>query len=241
MSNAVFEFREFAILQDKCAMKVGTDGVLLGAWCQPSEGGTCRRILDIGTGTGVIALMCAQRWQEATVEAVEIDREAAAQAAANFSRSPWGTRLRVHACSLAQFHASFGSQTYDLIVSNPPFYNASLLPDDGLRALARHTNALPWSELTAIAARHLSPDGRLCVVFPTSEWDKVATAALLAGLSPVLITDVVTKTGKAPKRTLAAFSSRPCVPQRTLLTVRDSSGAYTDDYLRLVLPFYEHL
>lgn len=241
MSNTVFEFREFTISQENCAMKVGTDGVLLGAWCCGPDSMAGPRILDIGTGTGIIALMCAQRWAEAQIDAVEIDTEAAAQASFNFLHSPWSERLTVHPVSLSLFHHTHEPVTYDLIVSNPPFYNATLLPDDERRATARHTNALPWGELMKIAGERLSAQGNLCIIFPSSEWDKVVTAAMIHGLSPVRITDVVTRQGKESKRMLAAFSLQPQIPARTVLYIRDGAGEYTPTYLKLVGPFYKSL
>ncbi len=241
MSKALFEFREFTIRQDKCAMKIGTDGVLLGAWCGEVFTIPCGRILDIGTGTGVIALMCAQQWVTARIDAVEIDGEAAAQASENFALSPWADRLRVHSVAIRDFHLETEAREYDLIVSNPPFFNGTLLPDDEGRATARHTNVLPFDELMEISSQRLSEAGRLCIIFPTSEWDKVAVSALCHGLSPAVITDVVTRDGKAPKRSLAAFSRQATVPQRNTLTVRDGLGNYTESYRRLVNRFYKSL
>ena len=241
MSKALFEFREFTIRQDKCAMKIGTDGVLLGAWCREAGPASCDRILDIGTGTGVIALMCAQQWETALIDAVEIDVDAAAQAHENFGLSPWAGRLCVHPVSIRDFHLQTEAREYDMIVTNPPFYNGTLLPDDESRATARHTNALPFDELMDIASQRLSEHGKLCIIFPTSEWDKVAISAISNGLSPVVITDVVTKDGKTPTRSLAAFSRQPDIPPRNTLVIRDGQGAYTERYRQLVTPFYKSL
>ena len=241
MSKALFEFREFTIRQDKCAMKIGTDGVLLGAWCREAGPASCDRILDIGTGTGVIALMCAQQWETALIDAVEIDEEAAAQARENFGLSLWADRLYIHPVDIRRFHREAEARRYDLIVSNPPFYNGTLLPDDEGRATARHTNALPFDELMEISSQRLSENGKLCIIFPTSEWDKVAASSISHGLSPVVITDVVTKDGKTPKRSLAAFSRKTDVPLRDTLVIRDRQGTYTQRYRQLVTPFYKSL
>ena len=143
-----FQFKKFTIAQDRCAMKVGTDGVLLGAW---ARGG--KRVLDIGTGTGLVALMMAQRFTDAVVDAVEIDHDTAGQAMENVSSSPFANRVKVFAKALQDFEPD---TPYDCIVTNPPFFSNSLLAPDSSRTMARHTVALSFADILAFAARHLA-------------------------------------------------------------------------------------
>lgn len=220
-------------------MRVGTDGVLLGAWCQvPAQG----RVLDIGTGTGLIALMLAQRIAGPfQADAVEIDPEAAAQAQANFNASPWASFLQVHATSLQAYQTA---QQYQLIVSNPPFYNATLKPDDEARALARHKDALPIKYIMRFAAEHLTADGRLALVYPMEYDGEVMTAAVLAALKPVRLCNVITKEGKPCKRRLAEFSQQTSsigMAATETLAIRNAQGEYSEEYRTLTDPFYVSL
>lgn len=222
MSKDIFRFKQFSVKQDRCAMKVGTDGVLLGAWCrcvQPH--GTCNsssHILDIGAGTGLISLMLAQRNPHALIEAVEIDPDAASQCLDNFAASPWSSRLTIHALSLSEFSDITNSAVhksesysdtpphYSLIVSNPPFYNATLKPEDVARAVARHKDSLPVADIMHFAASHLAPNGILALIYPVEYDDEVMTAAVLNDLVPSRICDVFTSLRKPAKRRLAEFS-----------------------------------
>ena len=143
MSNSYFQFKQFTVFHDRCAMKVGTDGVLLGAWTRTGQG--CS-ILDIGTGTGLIALILAQRIPDARITAVELDREAALQAAENVRNSPWAARIEVVEADIRQY-ATRVSHPFDIIVSNPPFFNSSLHSPSEARTQARHTDSLSYAEL----------------------------------------------------------------------------------------------
>ena len=156
MSNNYFSFRQFTIHQDQCAMKVGTDGVLLGAWVNVEN---AQRILDVGTGTGLIALMCAQR-SESVIDAVEVDRAASEQAAVNCSASPWKDRITVVHDSFQHF-AESTAYRYDLIVSNPPFFKNSLKPKGLARSLARHDDRLSYESLLYYTVKILEPGGTL--------------------------------------------------------------------------------
>ena len=141
MGGGGFTFKQFHIDHSRCAMKVGTDGVLIGAWCRlPSSG----RILDIGTGTGLIAVMAAQRASGCTVTGIDIDAECVAQARDNAASSPWGGRIGIEQCALQEF---FPTHRFDAIVSNPPYFEESLLPPDARRTAARHTRSLTYAEL----------------------------------------------------------------------------------------------
>ncbi len=230
-------------------MKVGTDGVLLGAWSSithvaPSPGRPFS-VLDIGAGTGIISLMLAQRASHAAlpfrIDAIEIDTEAAQQARENVASSPWPDHVSVHPLSLQAFAQSSDAVSYDLIVSNPPFYNATLKPADPGRAVARHKDALPITDITAFARQHLSPDGRLALIFPTAYDAEVMTAAILSGLHPVRICDVLTKVGKPCKRRMAEFSTRNAPLSRQQLVIRDADGKYSAHYRALTANFYLHL
>ena len=150
----MFRFKHFSVEQNRCAMKVGTDGVLLGAWVPVRD--TDRRVLDIGTGTGLIALMLAQRTAGARITALDVDPACAEQARENADASPWGGRIET-VCAPVQ---AFGAEPFDLIVSNPPFYDNSLPSPDAARTTARHTASLPFAELLDAVGRLLAPEGR---------------------------------------------------------------------------------
>lgn len=254
----MFRFRQFTIHQDRCAMKVGTDGVLLGAWAslltteaghhlRPTSVTNDARILDIGTGTGLLSLMMAQRMSEAnptqpfSITAIEIDEAAAQQAQENFSDSPWGPHFTLVNQPLQTYQTT---DEYQLILSNPPFYNATLKPDDEARAMARHKDSLPVAEIMHFAQSHLSEGGRLALIYPTDYDSEVMTAAVLSGLQAVRLCDVLTKVGKPCKRRMAEFmrSASPH-PQlcREELAIRDAEGKFSPSYRQLTEPFYLHL
>ena len=166
MRGKGFTFKQFHIDHSRCAMKVGTDGVLLGAWARVD--GT-RRILDIGTGTGVIALQMAQRNSEAQIFAVEIDETASCRARANFDMSPWAERLEVECCAAQEFNHT---EKFDLIISNPPYFVDSLLPPDAKRSTARHTHDLSFEALDEAVSRLLAENGRFAMILPVAEFEK---------------------------------------------------------------------
>ncbi len=231
--NNWFEFKQFRIEQHKAAMKVGTDGVLLGAWT-PVE--NARRILDVGTGTGLIALMMAQR-SDAIVEAVEIDEHASAEAAFNFEQSEWNDRLRVYHADFQVF-AEEPHDPYDLIVSNPPFFINSLKTASAASAVARHNDLLTFNQLITGAYKLLGKSGRLCIVIPFTSCTEFRECARLAGFYLQHLTVVVPKTGRIPKRVLLEFSAVPCYPVDDELIVQDETGLFTGAYKKLTAPFY---
>lgn len=248
MPKDSFRFKQFSIQQDRCAMKVGTDGVLLGAWADisghSSNEGTFS-ILDIGAGTGIISLMLAQRvaetGKEFQIDAVEIDKTAAEQAQENFAASPWAKHISIQPMSMQDFEQKDAANTYDLIVSNPPFYNATLKPDDEGRAVARHKDSLPVSKIAQFARKKLANHGRLALIYPTDYDSEVVTAVILSGLHPVRICDILTKEGKPCKRRMTEFSSDNIPVQREQLAIRNAEGKYTDEYRALTDDFYLHL
>lgn len=241
MGNSYFDFKQFSIRQDRCAMKVGTDGVLLGAWCRLAssadsvDGSHTPRLLDVGAGTGLISLMLAQRYPEAEIDAVEIDAEAAAQCQENFDASPWSNRLHIHATSLQGFQTD---AQYDLIVSNPPFYNATLKPADEGRAVARHFDSLPTAEIIRFACAHLSPSGTLALIYPHQYETSLMTEFAKSGLSLTRLCDFITREGKPAKRRLIQFSRIAHPIETESLIIRGIDNIYTPQYIALTEPFY---
>lgn len=226
-----FQFKQFTVSQDRCAMKVGTDGVLLGAW---AHGGS--HILDIGTGTGIIALMMAQRFPKALVDAIEIDSEAAHQAVENVARSPFADRIKVVETSLQQFKPD---EPYDVIVTNPPFFAHSLKSPDDSRRLARQTDSLPFSAIFAFAKENLVVEGELSAIIPTDYLEEFSQEAFMRGMFLSRQYAVKTVERKPAKRTLVAFSpSRPAAFDKREVILSDKDGKRSPWYEELVEEFY---
>ena len=213
----MFRFKQFTVDDALCAMKVGTDGVLLGAWAPLPEGllrgvpngeEKLRKVLDVGTGSGLIALMIAQRMEDALVLGIDVDEGAVRQAEANFAASPWAKRLQVQQLSLQELAADESRRgTFDLIVSNPPYFVDSLKNPDAGRRLARHTDTLSLEALIAGAARLLTQDGTLALILPAEAEQRLIRVAKENTLSPYYITRVHTREGKPAKRVLMALAS----------------------------------
>lgn len=204
MSKDSFKFKQFTIRQDRCAMKVGTDGTLLGAWATAPIG-PCR-ILDIGTGTGLIALMMAQRFQEAYVTGIDIDGEAVSQARENVQASPFANRVDIVEGDIVDYSAD---QPYDVIVSNPPFFVASLECPDNRRTKARHTSSLSYSMLFQTVRRLLSDTGRFSVVVPADYRLHLVSEATLNTMYLTRVCSVRTTPSKPIKRYLIEFRKIP--------------------------------
>jgi tRNA1Val (adenine37-N6)-methyltransferase len=216
-------------------MKVGTDGVLLGAWAGE---GTPSAILDVGTGTGLIALMLAQRFPEALVHAVEADGAAARQALENVLSSPWPERIRVFHSLFQEFQAP-GSSRYDLIVSNPPFFRKSLNPPARQRSIARHDSLLPWEELITKAAYLLSDDGSFQLILPFPESELFVQLSLSEGLYCNRAVKVFSVPGKLPQRILLSFSRiKKDVEEGALIIEKYGRHGYSEEYRTLTAPFY---
>ena len=229
----MFRFKQFTVCDERSAMKIGTDGVLLGAWADV-EGDD--HILDVGTGTGLIALMLAQRNASAEIVGVDISHEAIEEAHDNFLRSPWATRLSATEGDVCSFESAV---KFDHIVSNPPYFVDSLHSPDRLRTMARHTSSLKFDDLVASAVRLLRPEGRLSVILPT----ECAMQFRFAAFGRLWLrrqTDVVTKEGDTPRRTLMEFrlSDKPMMPVVTTLTMRHGNSTYTEEYRKLTEEFY---
>lgn len=228
----VFRFKQFAVVNDRTAMKVGTDGVLLGAWC-PVEG--ARHVLDVGTGCGVIALMIAQRNASAVIDAIDIDHDAIEEATLNFKASPWGERLTAIE---GDFNELQTAERYNLIVSNPPYFTNGVLPTGDARTQARHTGTLSYRQLIEGASRLLSDDGTLALITPTDAEQDIIEAATFASLPVRRLTRVIPVEDAAPKRTLWLLSRRDMAYCEDTLTIAHRDGTFTSDYIALTGAFY---
>lgn len=204
MSNDYFQFRQFVVHQQRCAMKVGTDGTLLGAWAA-APSGQCR-ILDIGTGTGLIALMMAQRYPEAEVTGIDIDEDAVAQADENVRLSPFSERVRIYRHDIVNFTDIIG---FDAIVSNPPYFVDSLACPDDQRTIARHAVSLTYEQLMHQVYRLLKDEGRFSAVVPSDCRAKIEAAACLEGFFTTRVCLIKTTPRKQPKRQLIEFQKHP--------------------------------
>jgi tRNA1Val (adenine37-N6)-methyltransferase len=237
MSNTRFAFKQFTIHQEKCAMKVGTDAVLLGAWAKTYG---VRRIFDIGTGTGVIALMLAQRCG-AHIDAIDIDEQTAEEAKENVQNSPWKDRVHIHHISLQDF-VRMQEDKYELIVSNPPYFNDSLPATEASRTKARHTILLPFPDLIFAATKLLSKDGKFYVILPTKEGEQFREMAEAKGLHLRRLTRVKTTAEKPEKRLLMqfGFTAKPQVSESSLIIEKDNLNAqhYTEEYVELTKDYY---
>lgn len=235
MSESHFRFKMFEIQQDRCAMKVGTDGVLLGAWIHP--GNNIHRILDIGTGTGLLALMLAQK-TEALIDAIDIDESSVKQAKENFIGSPWSDRLKAIHCSLQDFSRK-PSDKYDLIVSNPPYFSDSYKTSGNSRTLARHTDeSLSFDELINGVINLLSPQGRFYLILPLKEGKAFEKLAARKGLFTCQITNVLTRKGKPPKRLLMTFQFALTEKRVDELVIQNDVGDFSNEYRMLTSDFY---
>lgn len=235
MSNPFFRFKQFTVRHDKCAMKVGTDGVLLGAWADIAG---CKRILDIGTGTGLIALMLAQRSQ-ALIDAIDIDADACLQAEENTEASPFAGRIRVIHTALSDFTTTCPDR-YDLIVSNPPYFVDSLKCPDRQRATARHTDTLPLETLLRDGRRLLAPGGHIALILPYDQKEHLYMSLRKESLFLSKEVSVASTLGALPKRILTELASGPSAtpPHPGLLTIETAHLQYTDEYIALTKDFY---
>ena len=256
----VFRFKKFEVVNERSAMKVNTDGVLLGAAMTilPSD----RTMLDVGTGTGTIALMAAQRFLDCArndnahpvtltahpvilnevknlrIDAIDIDEASASEAAANFTRSPWKASLFAHHCPLEEFPASADTR-YDLIFSNPPYFEDSLTAPDERKSTARHTlDGLSYRDIFEFAKDRLTENGRVSLVLPADQETALTRYARMCGFHLFRILRVRTVPRKTPSRMIAEFSRERCLePVEELLTIQDE-GKYSQEYLSLTRDFY---
>ena len=230
-----FTFKQFFVAHDRCAMKVGTDGILLGAWAPIAR---VKRVLDIGAGSGLLALMLAQRTDSSvTVDAVELDVDAAAQAAENIAESPWGERVSIYTADIQQWLTEQTSR-YDLIISNPPYFEQGVECATPQREQARYTSTLDHTTLLSCAAEAITEDGFFCVVLPENIGSVFTEQALSMGWHLRLRTDVAETEQRPPHRVLLAFSPRAgeCFTDR--LIIRGPEQQYSEGYTALTQAFY---
>jgi len=233
-----FRFKQFSIAQDRCSMKVGTDGVLLGAWANTEQAASA---LDIGTGTGLIAIMLGQRLPEAQIHAVEIDEIACEQARENAETAPWSDRLHIHQESIQDFTRRW-SDTFDLIVSNPPFFTGGTFSDKQGRNSVRHTVKLPHSDLLISVRRLLAPDGRFCLILPLIEGLRFRELAETYQLYCTRITEVHPKADKPVERLLLQFEREPKACQTDKLIIqKEKRNDWRKEYVELTKDFYLYM
>ena len=229
---SLFRFKEFELSNERAAMKLGTDSVLLGA-CVDVNG--VKSVLDVGTGTGVVALMIAQRTDESSrplIEAIDIDLPSVEEAKENFENSPWADRLRVFHSALQDYPL----KEYELIVSNPPYFDNSLLNPDSRKSGARHTFSLSYIDILDYARQSLSPQGRLALILPAEEEKRLIRAAVSYSLYPRSILRLRTVERKSPKRIVIEFSKIRTETMISELTM-SQDGEYTPEYRKLVEAF----
>lgn len=227
-----FRFKQFSVAQDRCAMKVNTDGVLLGAWADVSEAKT---ILDIGTGTGVIALMMAQRNPAAIIDAIDIDAYAFAQTGENFLDSLWSERLYAYHISLQNYSPE---KKYDLIISNPPYFVDDYKTDSHRRNIAKHSISLSYKELVSGINRLLSGPGEAFVVLPAFNLQLFESLALGENLFITKLTEVIAVEGKSPYLVLIKLSREQKEYSKSSIVIQNEEGVSTDEYKALTKAFY---
>ena len=234
MSNNYFQFKQFKIIQEKSAMKVGTDGILLGAWTNVENTNT---ILDVGTGTGLIALMLAQR-TKAKITGIEIEKYAAEEATENARNSSWENRIAIENIPFQEFVTS-SKEKFDLIVSNPPFFANSLKSDNKNRTVARHNNLLPFSGLIKGAVKLLNENGRFSIILPVIPAEEFIELAKNEGLNLVRLTKVKPRASKNANRFLMEFTKGDSTLINEYLTIyNEDDSNYSELFKQLTCDFY---
>lgn len=226
-----FAFKQFIIGQNHAAMKVSTDGILLGAWAPLNGAG---KIIDVGSGTGLLSLMLKQRAPQSEVHAVELDNDAIFDAKQNIAQSPWPD-IQLHHCAIQKFDAQ---GNFDLMISNPPYFNDSLKAQTPQRSRARHTDSLSFLELLQAFKQLTNPNGHLAIVLPLYESEHICEVASKVGVFVIKRCEVKATPKKAVSRCLLYFSKirGECVSSE--LTIYDQQNHYSDDYVALCREFY---
>ena len=235
MSNKPFQFKQFKVQQNNCAMKVGTDAVLLGAWASINH--KPLSILDIGAGTGILSLMLAQRSDAEIIDAIEIDDNTYEQCVENFESSIWGDRLFCYHASLIEFVEEI-EDTYDLIICNPPFYSEDYKTKNKQRDLARFADAMPFKNLIESVSKLLHKNGVFSIIIPYSEHDNFIALASNFKLYANKILHVKGNPDSKIKRSLIEFSFKPSTIKKENLVIETTRHNYTDDYIALTKDFY---
>lgn len=235
MAKSYFDFRQFRIYHDRCAMKVGTDGVLLGAWSEVHPG--VRHILDIGTGSGLIAIMLAQKAAEADITGIDLDPDAVGQAMENAGRTPWQERLHFIQADAMMFTPSV---SFDMVVCNPPFFVESLLCPDTKRTCARHSLSMPFEGLILNTYNWLCENGIFNVILPFDIADNFAYKSWEAGFSLYRKTKVFSRPGVPIRTLLSLKKGRAAYPETEHLIIRDADNNPTPEYRRLTEDYYIH-
>lgn len=235
MPNPYFQFKQFTVYHDRCAMKVGTDGVLLGAWTNVEDSYTA---LDVGSGSGLITLMLAQRSKQLKIKAIDIDKSAFEQSSINAIRSPFREQIECKHTSL-QDMANSDTHLFDSIVANPPYFNQSLKSPDSKRSMARHTDTLPIEDLINYSSKLLNSNGRLSIIYPHDDKDLLIALGRSHGLYVSRITNVSPTVGSQPKRVLLELSGKDsCILSEDDLVIETRRHEYSPEFTELVKDFY---
>lgn len=230
-----FTFKQFFVAHDRCAMKVGTDAVMLGAWAAVDN---VQRVLDIGCGSGLIALMLAQRTAgEVTIDAVELDNAAALQARDNVLESPWPQKIQVHSQDIHHF-AQQHAHGYDLIVSNPPYFEPSVACRDLARTNARYTETLTHDALLDSAERLITAEGQFCVVLPYEIGEAFEVNAHQRGWHTARRLNISDRADTPKHRLMLALARKPVAKEEAELAIKLADGSYTTDFRQLITDFY---
>lgn len=237
LSNTYFEFKQFTIHQQHCAQKVSTDACILGAWATVAT--STKTVLDLGTGTGLLALMMAQKSEQVAIHAIDIDPQAVTQARANMAASPWAARIQVFAGDIRSY---VFPDAYDLIVTNPPFFNNSLLGPDAAKNQARHTLSLSYTHLLESFEKWLLSGGEAAILLPYNEYLEFKILAERRGFYTHSALLIQHTPNSAVKR-VAFMLSRKLVltVNETKLNIKNSDGCYSAAFIQILQPYYLHL
>ena len=234
MANNYFQFKQFKVEQDRCAMKVTTDACIQGAWTPVLPG--VKRVLDIGAGTGLLSLMLAQRNADIAVDAIEFDKDACAQARDNATASPWTDLVNIIEGDVRTYDFS---HKYDLIISNPPFFNNSLLGDTAAKNNARHTLSLSYTDLLNVMAGSLNDDGYVSILLPATEYGQWSDLMQENGWGEFERLSISHRPGAAVKRIVGLFHKKDVAgASKALLTIQGDDNNYTPAFIDLLAPFY---
>lgn len=230
-----FQFKQFGINDSDCAMKIGTDGVLLGAWANIEQS---HNVLDVGSGSGLISLMVAQR-SNASITGIEIDPLAANQSIENINSSPWNNRISIINCDFIEWASlPHNSSRFDHIVSNPPFFSNGPTASSAARATARHENSLGYEQLLKLSKKLLSENGKLSIISPIERQDDIIFYSEIEQLPISRLTHIYSKEGKIATRLLWEFSKNKCIINHSSITIRNFNNNFSQEYINLTKEFY---